>query len=158
MQVFWDLWIWWSNCPYFDAKKDLHWIYLVEKGKSGYSCQDAKFCSTPTYPGWPGLIFGVPNGPFLLSTVWKNQHLYCWQRILSWWTVRATPNPAESVPVLKWHRWSRPGVNPTMCPTWLVTLYNRPQECLVKIPSKVPPQLQNGHTPQSLHLMEIPKT
>ena len=47
MQVFWDLWIQWSNCPYFVAKKDLHWIYLVEKGKSGYSCQDAKFRSTP---------------------------------------------------------------------------------------------------------------
>ena len=48
MQVFWDLRMQWSNCPYFVAKKDLHWIYLVEKGKSGYSCQDAKFRSTPT--------------------------------------------------------------------------------------------------------------
>ena len=48
MQVFWDLWIRWSNCPYFVAKKDLHWIYLVEKGKSVFSCQDAKFCSTPS--------------------------------------------------------------------------------------------------------------
>ena len=47
MQVFWDLRMQWSNCPYFVAKKDLHWIYLVEKGKSGYSCQDAKFRSTP---------------------------------------------------------------------------------------------------------------
>ena len=52
MQVFWDLWIQWSNCPYFVAKKDLHWIYLVEKGKSGYSCQDAKFRSTPTSDTW----------------------------------------------------------------------------------------------------------
>ena len=49
MQVFWDLWIQWSNCPYFVAKKDLHWIYLVKKGKSGYSCQDAKFRSTPRH-------------------------------------------------------------------------------------------------------------
>ena len=49
MQVFWDLRMQWSNCPYFVAKKDLHWIYLVEKGKSGYSCQDAKFRSTPTF-------------------------------------------------------------------------------------------------------------
>ena len=50
MQVFWDIWIQWSHCPYFVAKRDLHWIYLVEKGKSGYSCQqDAKFCSTPNY-------------------------------------------------------------------------------------------------------------
>ena len=48
MQVFWDLRMQWSNCPYFVAKKDLHWIYLVEKGKSGYSCQDAKFRSTPS--------------------------------------------------------------------------------------------------------------
>ena len=48
MQVFWDLRMQWSNCPYFVAKKDLHWIYLVKKGKSGYSCQDAKFRSTPT--------------------------------------------------------------------------------------------------------------
>ena len=54
MQVFWDPWMQWSNCPYFVAKKDLHWIYLVEKGKSGYSCQDAKFRSTPTtYPSSP---------------------------------------------------------------------------------------------------------
>ena len=49
MQEFWDLRMQWSNCPYFVAKKDLHWIYLVEKGKSGYSCQDAKFRSTPRY-------------------------------------------------------------------------------------------------------------
>ena len=48
MQEFWDLRMQWSNCPYFVAKKDLHWIYLVEKGKSGYSCQDAKFRSTPS--------------------------------------------------------------------------------------------------------------
>ena len=47
MQVFWDLWIQWSNCPLFVAKKDLHWNCLAEKGKSGYFCQDAKFCSTP---------------------------------------------------------------------------------------------------------------
>ena len=60
MQVFWDLRMQWSNCPYFVAKKDLHWIYLVEKGKSGYSCQDAKFRSTPT----SGFIVFV----FLLST------------------------------------------------------------------------------------------
>ena len=48
MQVFWDLWRQWSTCPYFVAKKDLHWNDLVDKGKSGYFCQDAKFCSTPT--------------------------------------------------------------------------------------------------------------
>ena len=47
MHVFSDLWIQWSNCPFFVAKKDLHWNCLAEKGKSGYFCQDAKFCSTP---------------------------------------------------------------------------------------------------------------
>ena len=50
MHVFSDLWIQWSNCPFFVAKKDLHWNCLAEKGKSGYFCQDAKFCSTPTFP------------------------------------------------------------------------------------------------------------
>ena len=47
MHVFWDLWIQWSNCPFFVAKKDLHWKCLAEKGKSGYFCQDARICSTP---------------------------------------------------------------------------------------------------------------
>ena len=56
MQVFWDLRMQWSNCPYFVAKKDLHWIYLVEKGKSGYSCQDAKFRSTPILADSSGRI------------------------------------------------------------------------------------------------------
>ena len=66
MQVFWDLRMQWSNCPYFVAKKDLHWIYLVEKGKSGYSCQDAKFRSTP-------ILF------HLLLLHWTHKtSFYCW--------------------------------------------------------------------------------
>ena len=48
MQVFLDLWIQWSNCPYLVAKKDLHWNYFWDKEKSGYFAQNAKICSTPT--------------------------------------------------------------------------------------------------------------
>ena len=69
MQVFWDLRMQWSNCPYFVAKKDLHWIYLVEKGKSGYSCQDAKFRSTPIC----NIMFWIENAfyktPFSVALV-----------------------------------------------------------------------------------------
>ena len=68
MQVFWDLRMQWSNCPYFVAKKDLHWIYLVEKGKSGYSCQDAKFRSTP-----------MNNTSIDDARVWINQWDHTWQ-------------------------------------------------------------------------------
>ena len=30
------------------SKSQLHWKYLLEKGKSGYFCQDARICSTPS--------------------------------------------------------------------------------------------------------------
>ena len=72
MQVFWDLRMQWSNCPYFVAKKDLHWIYLVEKGKSGYSCQDAKFRSTPIWWNMQEIFHGFDKS----RAMWVFQHKY----------------------------------------------------------------------------------
>ena len=97
MQVFWDLWIRWSNCPYFVAKKDLNWIHLVEKGKSGFSCQDAKFRSTPNQTVWfeslGRCLCKITNG----CVVYRGEHLprksnqtvwRCWYGlVLTTWTI-----------------------------------------------------------------------
>ena len=91
MHVFSDLWIQWSNCPFFVAKKDLHWNCLVEKGKSGYFCQDAKFCSTPTskWNACPCWWLWVPESKIRLKSSMDlttihsclKKHLVCfWQR------------------------------------------------------------------------------
>ena len=41
-------WMWWSNRPHSNSKKQLHWKCPVEKGNSGKFCQNARICSTPS--------------------------------------------------------------------------------------------------------------
>ena len=40
-------WMGWSNRPYSNSKKKLHWKCLVEKGNSGKFCRKSRICSTP---------------------------------------------------------------------------------------------------------------
>ena len=131
MHVFWDLWIQWSNCPFFVAKKDLHWNCLVEKGKSGYFCQDAKFCSTPndkdtivsaahflrvkwsTFLGCRSATAVILNYGlnFWLAQDWqKCKHWFQWQSIASLLVLchcanaNATPLPLE-IWISLWITW-----------------------------------------------------
>ena len=128
MQVFWDLWIQWSNCPYFVAKKDLHWIYLVEKGKSGYSCQDAKFRSTPRYwysvfvfvswckscpigrVGSPRLALCLSPFPFAVTKSHKKYRIY----ILKTLSSSLSPSQYSSLVSTYSYIWSR-GCNACAC-------------------------------------------
>ena len=41
-------WMGWSNRPYSNSKKKLHWKCLLEKGNSGKFCRKSRICSTPT--------------------------------------------------------------------------------------------------------------
>ena len=65
---------------------------------------------------------------------------------------------------LKWHRCSQtnvdlPGDNVPLDSWHWVTVGNRPQECLLKIPSKAPPlSSRMVAPPQLIHLVELPKT
>ena len=40
-------WMGWSNRPYSNSKKKLHWKCLLEKGNSGKFCRKSRICSTP---------------------------------------------------------------------------------------------------------------
>ena len=48
-------WMGWSNRPYSNSKKKLHWKCLLEKGNSGKFCRKSRICSTPTCGSSPGL-------------------------------------------------------------------------------------------------------
>ena len=121
MQVFWNLWHRWSMCPYCVAKRDLHWNDLVDKGKSGYFCQDAKFRSTPSAidcgekllkilsefdlvdldnPSWTWWRLGG-RYEMLKSTVQFNQVS------IFLWLDTAKERDGHLVEVVHWEQWSK---------------------------------------------------
>ena len=74
-------WMGWSNRPYSNSKKKLHWKCLLEKGNSGKFCRKSRICSTPTHGQWPRmniLIFCL-GGFIALAADWK----WSWNSILN---------------------------------------------------------------------------
>ena len=130
MQVFWDLRMQWSNCPYFVAKKDLHWIYLVEKGKSGYSCQDAKFRSTPRWSGKDahpdilGLQGSICSPIMLISVITfiiSETRIEYWVVFIELWNLAHSPCLIillEYGPAKKMLKWSKQGECLSQSRTW----------------------------------------